>query len=140
MISNKTLIAGLLGALVSFLLGWLVWGVFLRNVMMENVGSATGVMRGDDEMIWWALILGQLFFGLFLALIFSRWAGISTFATGAKAGAVLGGLMALYFDLMMLATTHIMTPTGAVVDIIANVVVTAITGGAIGWYLGRKES
>jgi uncharacterized membrane protein len=138
MISNKVLIAALLGALVSFLLGWLIWGMLLSNFMNEN--AIAGVMRAEDEMIWWALILGQFFFGLLLALIFSRWAGISTFATGAQAGAVLGVLLALYFDLMMLATTHMFTPTAAVVDVIANAVVTAITGGVIAWYLGRKTS
>ena len=139
MITNKVLIAGLLGALVAFVLGWVIWGVLLVNFMEGTSGSATGVMRSDDEMVWWALVLGHLALGMLFALIFSRWAGISTFMTGAKAGAVIGGLMTIFFDMVMLATTHISTPTGAVVDIVASIVSSAITGGVIGWYLGRGE-
>ena len=30
--------------------------------MKSTQGSATGVMRADEEMVWWALILGNLAF------------------------------------------------------------------------------
>ncbi len=136
--TNKILLAGLIGGAATFLLGWLVWGVALAGFMKDNAGSATGVMKPDGEMVWWALILGNIAGGMLLALIFGRWGSISTFATGAKAGAVIGLLMALYYDLVMLGTTNLMTLNGALVDVLANVVVMGIVGGVVGWFLGRK--
>ncbi len=136
--TNKILLAGLIGGVASFLLGWLVWGVVLMGFMKENAGSATGVMRADNEMIWWALILGNLAGGLLLAMIYGRWGSISTFVTGAKAGAVIGLLIGISYDMIMYATSNIMTMNGALVDIVANAVVTGLVGGVVGWFLGRK--
>jgi len=136
--TNKILLAGLIGGAASFLLGWLVWGVVLADFMKSNSGSATGVMKAESEMVWWALIVGNLAGGLLLALIFGRWGSISTFLTGAKAGAVIGLLIAISVDMTMLATSNIMTLNGALVDILANAVVAGIVGGVVGWFLGRK--
>lgn len=136
--TNKILLAGLLGGVAAFLLGWLVWGIVLAKFMAANAGSATGVMRAESDMVWWALILGNLANGFLLAVIYGRWANISTFATGAKAGAVIGLLIALSYDMIMLGTSNIMTLNGAVVDILASAVVTGIVGGVVGWFLGRK--
>jgi len=136
--TNKILLAGLIGGAASFLLGWLVWGVLLMDFMKSNAGSATGVMRAENEMIWWALILGNIAGGLLLALIYGRWGSISTFLTGAKAGAVIGLLLGISYDMMWYATSNVMTLNGALVDILANVVVTGLVGGVVGWFLGRK--
>lgn len=136
--TNKILLAGLIGGVASFLLGWLVWGIALQGVMKDTMGTATNVMKPESEMIWWALILGNIAGGLLLAMIYGRWGQISTFATGAKAGAVIGLLMSISYDMMWLATSNVMTFNGALIDILASTVVTAIVGGVVGWFLGRK--
>ncbi|MFM9946509.1 MAG: hypothetical protein ACKV1O_01095 [Saprospiraceae bacterium] len=136
--TNKILLAGLIGGAASFLLGWLVWGIALQGFMKDNMGSATNVMRPESEMIWWALIVGNLAGGLLLALIYGRWGSISTFLTGAKAGAVIGLLLGISYDMMWYATSNVMTLNGSLVDILANAVVTGVVGGIVGWFLGRK--
>ncbi|MCB0650035.1 MAG: hypothetical protein KDC85_02025 [Saprospiraceae bacterium] len=137
--TNKILLAGLVGGVAAFLLGWLVWGILLSGFYANNAGpAAEAAMRGDKDMLWIPLILGNLAWGYFFAVIFGRWANISTFVTGAKAGAVLGLLVALFYDLMNLGTTYLMTTTGAIVDIIASALVSAIIGGVVGWMLGRN--
>jgi len=135
--TSKILVAALIGAVVAFFLGWIIWGNLLAGTMSDHAGSATGVMRGPEEMLWVPMIIGHLALGLLLALIFGRWASISTFATGLKAGAVLGLLIALSWDMIMLGTSHIMSPTGVAIDILATAVSMGITGGAGGWWLGR---
>ena len=140
MSNNKIFIAGLVGAVVAFLLGFLVYGNLLADFFMENSGSATGVMRGDDEMQWIPMILGHITWGLLFAVIYGRWANITTFATGAKAGALLGFLIGASFDLIQLGSTHIFNTTGIIVDIVAMVIVSAIVGGVVGWFLGRGNS
>ncbi|MDX1684972.1 MAG: hypothetical protein R3275_07025 [Saprospiraceae bacterium] len=137
MSTNKILLAGLIGAVVAYILGFLTWGLLLADFFEANSGSATGVMRAHDEMLHIPMIVGHLTWGLLFAIIYGRWASISTFATGAKAGAVIGLLVGLSFDLINYASTHILTPTSVVVDVIAMTIISAIVGGVVGWYYGR---
>ncbi len=136
--TNKILIAGLIGGLTAFILGWLFYGTLLMGFFEKNAGTATGVNRPMEDMVWWAMILGHLAYGYLFALIYGRWASISTFVTGAKAGAVIGGLMALTFDMIMYGSTNISNLTAALVDVVVMAVTGAIVGGVVAWWLGRK--
>lgn len=140
MSNNKILLAGLVGAIAAFLLGFIVYGNVLTDFFIENSGSASGVMRADDEMQWVPMILGHITWGLLFAIIFGRWANISTFTSGAKTGALLGLLIGASFDLIQLGSTHISNITGVVVDIIVMTIISAIVGGTVGWFLGRNKT
>ncbi|MCF8237419.1 MAG: hypothetical protein K9I85_04630 [Saprospiraceae bacterium] len=137
MSTNKILMSGLVAGIVAFFLGWIVWGMILMGMSESMSGSATGVSRGEDDMIWWALIVGNLLFGFLYAYIFGRWANITTAATGAKAGAMIGLIMSASWDLTMYGTTNVMTLNGVFIDIIASTVVSAIIGAVAAWMLGR---
>jgi len=136
--TNKFLTGTIVGGAAWFILGYLVWGLLLMSFMESNMGSASGVMKTD--FAWWALILGNLCWGALLAFIFLKWANISTFGSGAKAGAILGLLIGAGYDFVMYATSNLMNLTAAVVDIIATTVVSAIVGGLVGAVLGRGKS
>lgn len=138
MSTNKILLAGLIGGITAFILGWLIYGTLLMGFFQENAGSATGVNREMEEMVWWAMIIGHLAMGYLFAIIYGRWANISTFATGAKAGAVITLLIALTYDMIWYGSTHLMTLTAAIVDVVVSAVVGAIIGGVVGWWLGRQ--
>lgn len=129
--------AGLVGGAVAFLLGFLAYGVLLSDFFQANAGSAKGVARGDTEILWIPMIIGHLAWGLLFAIIYGRWANISTIETGAKAGAVIGLLVAVTSDMIALGTTHISNTTGAIVDIIVMTAIAAIVGASVGWFLGR---
>jgi len=133
---SKILIAGLVTGVVSFFLGWLFYGILLMDFFEENAGTATGVSKGE-EMVWWALILGNLIYGIFYAYIFGKWASISTALTGLKAGAVIGLLIGAGFGLMYYGTSNLMNLTGTILDIAVTVVIGAILGAVAGWMLGR---
>ena len=132
------LLAGLIGGAVALILGFVFYAVLLADFFEANAGSATGVMRADDEMLWGPMIIGHLAWGGLYALIFGRWATISTFVTGAKAGAVIGVLVSLTYNMIGMGTTHVMNMTGALVDVAVMGVISALVGGAVGWFLGRK--
>jgi hypothetical protein len=136
MSTSKILIAGLVTGVVAFFLGWLFYGILLMDFFESNAGGATGVSRGDS-MIWWALIAGNLIWGIFFAYIFGKWASISTAATGASAGAILGLLVGAGLGLIYYGTSDIMNLMGTVVDIAVSVVSGAILGAVAGWMLGR---
>ncbi|TAL49747.1 MAG: hypothetical protein EPN92_02475 [Chitinophagaceae bacterium] len=136
--TNKFLVGGIVGGIAYFLLGWLVWGILLKDFMATNVGSAGNVMRADSDIVWWALIVGNLFSGLALAYVLVR-AGVNSVGSGAGTGAVFGLLIAAGFDFTMYGVSTLMTTKGALVDIGANLVVSAVVGGIVGWYLGMGK-
>ncbi|MCB0535018.1 MAG: hypothetical protein H6574_11905 [Lewinellaceae bacterium] len=137
--TNKILLAGLIGGVVAFFLGFLFYGVICSEFFASNMGSATGVMRGDDEMQWIPMIVGHIAYGLLFAIIYGRWASISTFATGAKAGAVIGLLVALAHGMIQLGSTHLSTMMGTLADVGVATLLSAGTGGVVGWFLGRGQ-
>lgn len=130
--------ATLAGFVVYFMLGFLSYGVLLADFMAANTGSATGVMRAEEETVWWALIAGNIVQAYLLVYIFGNWARISTFGGGVKAGAMIGFIMALGMDLNIYGTMNTMNMTTALVDPIVLAVMMGLTGGVIGWVLGRK--
>lgn len=135
--NNRVFVGGLIGTVVSFLLGYLIWGMALGTMMNEN--TMTGLFRPMEEMNWPFLILGNLFGGLAMAYILDK-ANANSFSAGATVGAIAGFLVAAAVDFSLYGTTHYFsTTTGLFVDIIANTVAFAIIGGVIGWWYGRKK-
>jgi len=136
--AKKRITATLAGVVVYFMLGFIFYGMLLSDFMGANTGSATGVMRTDEDMQWWALIVGNLMQAYLLVYIFGNWANISTFVGGLKAGAMIGFIMSLGFGLNMYGTTNISNLTATLVDPIVMTVMMGSTGGVIGWVLGKK--
>ena len=139
MSTNKILISGLVSGIAVFLMGYLLYGVIFMSTMETMTGSASGVMKEMDAMVWWALIIGNLLWGFLLAYIFGMWANISTFMGGLKGGATVGLLIGAAFDLTMFATANIMTLSGTILDIVIMTVMMGIGGGVAGWMLGRGK-
>jgi uncharacterized membrane protein len=133
--TNKFLIGGIIGGIVMFLLGWLVWGMLLTDFMQANAGTATGVMRPNDQMIFWAAILGNLCTGFAMSYVLIK-AGVANAAGGAAIGAVVGLLFGASRDLVIYAVSNISNLQATLVNICAGTAVTAIVGAAVGWYLG----
>lgn len=138
--TNKVLLAALVGGVVYFLLGWVVYGMLLMDTYKSFAGSATGVNKGDTDMVLWAIFVGNVIWALLFAVIFDRWAKISTLQAGAVAGAWMSFLFSLSFNLLSYGTTNIMTFTGVLVDPIVSAVMGAIVGGIIGWVLGYGKN
>jgi hypothetical protein len=136
--TNKFLIGGIIGGIVYFLLGYLVFGLLLNDFMANNMGTATGVMKADKDFVWWALIVGNLFSGLAFSYILSK-AGVSSAGAGAGIGLVAGLLICAGFDFIWLGVNNIFTLKGILADIAASAVMGAIVGGIIGWYFGMGK-
>ena len=82
--SSKALVATVIGGIVNFILGYVIYDLLLGNFYGSHSGGSS-VMREIPEM--WAIGLGCLAYAATLALVFDRWAGIKTIRTGAQAGA-----------------------------------------------------
>jgi uncharacterized membrane protein len=132
--TKKFLIGSLLGGLVMFLLGYLFY-VALLSSFFESHAVGSGIMKDPPNMLF--IILGNVANGALLAYIFSKWAGIKTASTGLQAGAMIGLLTALAWDLLMFGTSDLMDLTGTIADVIVYTIMCAVAGASIGWYLGR---
>jgi hypothetical protein len=133
--TSKFAIATLTGGMAFFFLGFLAYAVVFESFFVDHAGTATGVM--NTEMVWWPLILGNLAHAALLTYIFMKWANITTFGSGINAGATIGFLISLGFDMITYDTTNIIDLTGAIVDVFIYTVMCGIVGGIIGWILGR---
>lgn len=133
---QKILVSGILVGVVSFFLGWLIWGILLAD--FTKIAGMAPVSRAETDMVMWAMIASNLLWGIFLAYVFVQWANITTFQTGAIAGATLGFIIVLAIDMGFYAMTTMYTIEDIVKDVLINTVYMALLGGILGWWLGRK--
>lgn len=136
--TNKFLVGGVIGAVTNFLLGWLIYGMLLMNFMQAHSNNSAGAFRAEADMVWWAMIAGNLAMGFLFSYILNK-SNVSSAATGAATGAMAGFLMSLAYDLMMYAQINLWDTTVMAVDIAVSTVISAIVGAAIGAYLGMGK-
>lgn len=135
--SQKFVVGGLVGGIVNFLLGWVIYGMLLKDFMNSNI--APGTMRSDSDMIWWALIVGNLSFGFLLAYVIGK-GGSASAGKGAGVGFILGLLVCLGYDLISYATSTTITSLKMVAaDVAATAVMSAIAGAVVGWVMGMSK-
>ena len=131
------LVGGILGGVVYFFLGWLVYGILLADFMAQY--SNASCSRPMEEMLMPYMIVGNLGYGLLLSYVLSQSPKFASLSGGATGGAIVALLMSLAIDCMMYSTSTLMnSPTGIIVDIAIGVVMGAAVGSVIGWWLGRK--
>jgi len=85
------------------------------------------------------MILSCLVWASLLSYIFIKWAGISTFSVGLKAGAIIGFLYALAMGFSMASMYKFASVPNTLINAVGEVVCSGVTGGVIGWYLGRGK-
>jgi hypothetical protein len=133
--TQKILVGTLTGGVVLFLLGWLIYGILLKDYMAANCNTEGS--RPMDQMIWWALILSNFTWGLLLSTCI-YWFGVFSPSAGGRVGAVLGLLTGLAFDLGMYSmTTMYLNANVIIVDVIAYVIMFALAGMITAWAMAK---
>ena len=128
--TKNFLISGIAGGIVNFLLGWLFYGlIFVESFPQPEESSNTLIM----------IFLGCLTFGLFLAYIFTHWTQITAVSTGAKAGAIIGIFMGLYFNFFNMAMNTEAKNQLFALDVGISIIMTAITGAIIALINGKLK-
>lgn len=126
--TKSFILSGIVGTIVSFLLGWLFYSFLFTDVYSQ-----------DSEKSMLFIFLGCLFYAFTFALIFNRWAHISKFSTGAKAGFFIGLLWSLSMLFFMYASKHGIDSNFAVIAAVDSVSA-AIMGGVIAVVIGKTKS
>jgi hypothetical protein len=135
--SQKFIVGGIAGGIVNFLLGYLIYGMLLKDFMASNTQS--GIMRADSDLVWWALVVGNLAFGFLLAYVIGKSSTVSA-GQGAGIGFILGLLICLGYDLITYATTTMVSSLKVVAaDVAATAVMSAVAGAVVGWVIGMSK-
>jgi hypothetical protein len=95
------------------------------------------ISRASDDIIWWSMIAGHLCVGFLFAYIYEVHTTIRSFGKGAKAGAIIGLIMAGIFNFIDYGSLDTMTFAGEMVDLIVVGFVSSIVGGLVAYILGR---
>ena len=135
--NTKTLMGGLIGAIVFFFAGWLIFGIVLMG--MTEPYTNMSCMRPPAEMSLLWIGVSNLFWGIAYAYIFSKMPSVTGFSSGVVQGVIIAVLIGLSFDLFMYATSTMNTSLVVTAyNAVGNAVLGAVGGGVIGWWLGRK--
>lgn len=132
--NTKLFLAAIAGAVLSFLLGWFIYGLLLMDFFQANTIVYDGLMLEMPNMF--LLMLANLLMSFFMTFVFQRWAGFNTFMKGLYGGVMIGFFFAAITDLYILSMMNLHTPTFIIVDIIISTVMNGIIGGVIGLILG----
>jgi len=128
----------LIGGVVYFILGWIIYGMLLAGYLASNFNNCAN--RSQEDMIWWAIIASNLIYALFLTLIL-KWSGTTTIVGGLKTGALFGLLMTSTFDLSMYSmTTTFQNFTGLIVDVVIATALAAFIGMVIVLLWGKEKT
>lgn len=126
--AKNFLASGVVGGLVYFVLGYLFYGLLLKDLFQSpDMDSEQLVM----------IFLGCMTYGLFISYVYNKWAQITTMMTGAKAGIIIGLFLALFFNFFNTAMNPEATLEMFAADTVVTMITTAITGGVIGMINGK---
>lgn len=124
-------IGGIVGGIADFLMGWLVWGILLKDIMPKPEGA------GAENMMF--IFLGCMSFGFMLSYIFSQGDGISQCVPGIKLAVGVAIFMSLAnnFFYNMYNTSIDIKMTA--IDIVASIVVAGVVGAVIAVTNGKMK-
>ena len=126
--AKSIILSGVVGTIVSFLLGFIFYGLIFTDLHPQDA---------EPSMLF--IFLGCLFYAFTYALIFSRWAHISTFDSGAKAGFLIGLLWSLSMSFFMISSKGMLDSNFAIMVAI-DAVSAAIMGGVIALVIGKTKN
>jgi len=138
--ASKIILGGISGAVVFFLLGWLVYGVLLSEYNITNYNQCAA--KPESDMIWWAIIVANFTYAFLLAFLFG-WSKIKGLADGIKIAAVVGLLYSLSVDLSSYSMTNMFANlTVVVVDVLVYTAMSVLVGLVIALIMisGKKEN
>ena len=134
---KKLLLGGIVGGILYFGLGYLVYGNLLAGFMQNN----PGIVKADRPMAdiqFMYLIIGNLLGGFLIAYIFIK-ANISTAVSGFVTGGLIGLLSSASMDCISYATTNVLSKKMMAADVVAAAVMTAIVGAVVALVMGMGK-
>ena len=125
------IVGGIVGGIVDFLMGWLVYGMLLKDTFPKPDGA------GPENMLF--IFLGCMSFGFLLSYVFSQGEGISNMAAGIKMAIGIALFMGLCNNFFMNMYKDTIDIKLMVIDIAASLVLATAVGAAIAMVNGKMK-
>lgn len=125
------IIGGIVGGIVDFLMGWLIWGILLKDTFPKPEGA------GPENMMF--IFLGCMSFGFLLSWVFSQGEGISNIAAGVKMAIGIAVFMTLCTNFFREMYNETINFKLIAIDIVASIVVAAVVGAAVAMVNGKMK-
>ncbi|MCC6515796.1 MAG: hypothetical protein IT275_05530 [Chitinophagales bacterium] len=137
--NTRILIAATAGAILYFLLGWLIYDVLVADYYATHSVTQyyNGLIKSNPSFV--GIFFSCFAFTLVLAVIFGNMANITTIKDGALAGTTISLLVALYLNLNIWSMFNMIGKTVVIADSLISAIVGGILGAVIAGILGYKR-
>ena len=125
------IVGGIVGGIVDFLMGWLVYGMLLKDTFPKPEGA------GPENMMF--IFLGCMSFGFLLSYVFSQGEGISNIAAGIKMAIGIALFMGLCNNFFMNMYKDTIDIKLMLIDIAASLVLATVVGASIAMVNGKMK-
>src|SRR5262249_20764356 len=136
--AKRFVVGTLVGGVVIFVVGYLIFTVIFGSFYAANAGSATGVDR--SSVLMWAVALGSFAYAALVIYAMGNRGGSFSIGAGIKIGAIVGFLLWLSADFTLYGLTNIANLTRTIVDPLFEIVHGGIGGFFIALVLGRMPA
>jgi hypothetical protein len=136
-VDTKRFLAGtIVGGIVLYLVGYLIFSMAFASFYAANAGTASGVDRPAELM--WAVVLGSLGYAALICYAMGA-RPTSGLAAGFKTGAVVGFLMWFSVDFTLYGVQNVSNLTRTIVDPLLEIIHGGIGGAGIGLVVGKMK-
>jgi uncharacterized membrane protein len=136
--AKRFVVGTLVGGVVLYVVGELIFTVAFAAFYAANVGSATGVDR-SGELVW-AVALGSLAYAALVMFAIGNRGGALSIGAGVKVGAIVGFLVWCTADFTLYGITNIANLTRTIVDPLLEIVHGGIGGAVVGFVLSKMPA
>tara|TARA_B100000900_G_scaffold281861_1_gene241129 strand:- start:7263 stop:7676 length:414 start_codon:yes stop_codon:yes gene_type:complete len=133
---KKIILTTLVVVISGFVMFFVGGSLYYMDAIAEMAAAFPDAVKNPSDADITMGVANIIVLSLFTTISFDRM-GISTVASGAKAGAWFMGLLFLVFNTQMLAQYNTMDVNFAVLDTAISAVMGAVLGAACGFGLGR---
>jgi len=135
---KRYLFGTIIGGASLFLLGYLIYVVLIPNPTFAHGSAAALANKAAPNLP--PIIVAELLFGFLLTRALTKSGAIGNVGSAAKTGALIGGIVALAFSLLMLGTTELTTVQGALYEAVTWAVRWGIAGAVVSALAGKEKA